>query len=218
MDYQLTNDIAVICIDDGKANAMNHEFIDAMNDALDKAEKEAKAIVFTGREGMFSAGFDLKALAKGGQQASDMLEKGMALMTRIYGFPLPVVSACEGHAIGMGVFILLASDNRLGANTEYTVNLPETAIGMPFTPVLMSLIKDRIVNKHQTTTVIQSKKLTAAEAVEVGILDQVVEKDQLHDSAMALAQELAKLPAAYYKTNKLDLRGEKLEIMKASLK
>jgi enoyl-CoA hydratase len=218
MDYQLTNDVALICIDDGKANALNHEFMDAMNDALDKAEKEAKAVVITGREGMFSAGFDLKALAKGGQQATDMLEKGMVLMTRMYGFPLPVISACEGHAIGMGVFILLASDNRLGANTEYTVNLPETAIGMPFTPVLMSLIKDRIVNTQQTIAVIQSKKYTPSEAVNAGILDQLVEKDQLLDTAMTLAQELSKLPKAFYKTNKLDLRGDKLKIMQASLK
>jgi len=218
MDYQLIDSVAQICIDDGKANALNHELIDAMNEALDKAEQEAKAVVILGREGMFSAGFDLKALAKGGQQAADMLDKGMALVTRMYGFPMPVISACEGHAIGMGAFILMASDNRLGANTEYTVNLPETAIGMPFTPVLMSLIKDRIHSAQQTIAVIQSKKYTPAQAVDAGFLDQLVEQDQLLSSAMELAQELIKLPAAFYKTNKLDLRSDKLKIMQDSLK
>ncbi|MGR6872455.1 crotonase/enoyl-CoA hydratase family protein [Pseudomonas sp. HK3] len=218
MDYQLIDSVAQICIDDGKANALNHEFIDAMNESLDKAEQEAKAVIIIGREGMFSAGFDLKALAKGGQQATDLLEKGMVLATRIYGFPLPVIAACEGHAIGMGAFILMASDNRIGANTEYTVNLPETAIGMPFTPVLMSLIKDRIVNTQQTIAVIQSKKYTPAQAVGAGFLDQLVEKDQLQQSAMDLAQELIKLPKAFYKANKLDLRGDRLKVMKDSLK
>ena len=218
MDYQLTDSIAQICIDDGKANALNHEFIDAMNASLDKAEQEAKAVVILGRDGMFSAGFDLKALAKGGQQAADLLDKGMALATRLYGFPMPVISACEGHAIGMGAFILMASDNRIGADAEYTVNLPETAIGMPFTPVLMSLIKDRINSAYQTIAVIQSKKFTPAQAVDAGFLDQLVEKDQLLTSAMSLAQELIKLPAAYYKTNKLDLRSEKLQIMQDSIK
>jgi enoyl-CoA hydratase len=218
MDYQLIDSVAQICIDDGKANALNHEFIDAMNESLDKAEQEAKAVIIIGREGMFSAGFDLKALAKGGQQATDLLEKGMVLATRIYGFPLPVIAACEGHAIGMGAFILMASDNRIGANTEYTVNLPETAIGMPFTPVLMSLIKDRIVNTQQTIAVIQSKKYTPAQAVDAGFLDQLVEKDQLQQSAMDLAQELIKLPKAFYKANKLDLRGDRLKVMKDSLK
>lgn len=218
MDYQLKDDIAVICIDDGKANAMNHEFIEGMNAALDKAEAEAKAVVISGREGMFSAGFDLKALAKGGAQAGEMLEKGMVLMTRMYGFPLPVISACEGHAIGMGVFILLASDNRIGADTEFTVNLPETAIGMPFTPVLMSLIKDRIVNTQQTVAVIQSKKYTPSEAVQAGFLDALVPADKLLESAMTLATQLTALPKAFYKTNKLDLRGDKLKIMQDSLK
>ncbi|MFY0702063.1 MAG: hypothetical protein JXR04_14690, partial [Bermanella sp.] len=91
-------------------------------------------------------------------------------------------------------------------------------IGMPFTPVLMSLIKDRISSAYQTIAVIQSKKFTPAQAVEAGFLDQIVEKDQLLTSAMSLAQELIKLPAAYYKTNKLDLRSEKLQIMQDSLK
>lgn len=218
MDYQLKDDIALITIDDGKANAMNHEFIDGMNAAFDKAEAEAKAIVIQGREGMFSAGFDLKALAKGGDQAAQMLEKGMALMTRMYALPMPVISACEGHAIGMGAFILMASDNRLGADAEYTVNLPETAIGMPFTPVLMSLIKDRIVNTEQTVAVVQSKKYTPVGAVKAGFLDELVPADKLLESAMALAAQLTALPKAFYKTNKEDLRGDKLKIMRASLK
>jgi len=218
MDYQLKDDIAFINIDDGKANAMNHEFIDGMNAAFDKAEAEAKAIIIHGREGMLSAGFDLKALAKGGDQAAQMLEKGMALMTRMYALPLPVITMCEGHAIGMGAFILMASDNRIGADTEYTVNLPETAIGMPFTPVLMSLIKDRIVNTEQTIAVVQSKKYTPAEAVQAGFLDQLVPADKLLDSAIALAKQLSELPKAFYKANKLDLRGDRLEVMRASLK
>lgn len=218
MDYQLKDDIAFINIDDGKANAMNHEFIDGMNDAFDKAEAEAKAIVIQGREGMLSAGFDLKALAKGGDQAAQMLEKGMVLMTRMYALPLPVITVCEGHAIGMGAFILMASDNRIGADTEYVVNLPETAIGMPFTPVLMSLIRDRIVNTEQTIAVMQSKKYTPAEAVNAGFLDQLVPADKLLESATALAKQLAELPKAFYKTNKLDLRSKSLEVMRASLK
>ena len=50
------NDIALIRMDDGKANAINFEMVAALNEALDKAEAEAKAIVLTGREGRFRAG------------------------------------------------------------------------------------------------------------------------------------------------------------------
>lgn len=218
MNYQLQDDIALICFDDGKANAVNHEFISAMNDALDKAEQEAKAVVIYGREGMFSAGFDLKALAKGGSQADEMLQKGMVLVTRMYGLGLPLVSACDGHAIGMGAFLLMASDNRIGSDSEYTVNLPETAIGMPFTPVLMSLIKDNIVNTEQTLAVIQSKKYDPTGAVKAGFLDELVARDQLMEKATTLAKQLAELPQAYYQANKRDLRGDKLKIMQDSLK
>jgi enoyl-CoA hydratase len=218
MDYQLQGQVALISIDDGKANALNHNFIDSINPLLDKAEQEASALIIHAREGMFSAGFDLKELQKGGDQAEALIEKGMALSTRLFAFPLPVISACAGHAIGMGAFILLCSDNRLGTNTEYNVTLPETAIGMPFTPVLMSLIHARIPSCHQTTAVLQSRAHSPEEAVTAGFLDQIVEADQLLPQAIALAETLTQLPAEFYKTNKEDLRQGYLKVMRDSLK
>ena len=56
---ELRDGVAAITLDDGKANALSHDAITALDEALDKAEAEAAAVALFGREGKFSAGFDL---------------------------------------------------------------------------------------------------------------------------------------------------------------
>ena len=57
MIYELQGDIAILHFDDGKANVVGYDLITAMNQGLDRAEKEARAVVIEGRPGRFSAGF-----------------------------------------------------------------------------------------------------------------------------------------------------------------
>ena len=59
LNFSLQDKVAVIGLDDGKANAVGHAFVDAMTEGLDRAEKEASAVVLTGRRGV-QRGFDLK--------------------------------------------------------------------------------------------------------------------------------------------------------------
>jgi len=217
MSYQLSNNVAIISIDDGKANVVSHKFIDQLYAHLDRAEREASAVILTGRDGMFSAGFDLKEFQVSQEAANALVGRGMEMLTRLYEFPLPVISACAGHAIGMGAFLLMASDNRIGAEADYQVTLPETGISMPFTPVLRTLIHDRIASSHKTTAMVQSTPHTPQQAVTAGFLDCVVEADQLMSQAQALAEKLAELPKEFYTRNKRDLRADSLKAMHASL-
>lgn len=217
MEFELKNDIACISISDGKANVVGHAFVDGIMQYLERAEAEAKAVVIHAREGMFSAGFDLKELQKGQAEAAALVGRGMEMLTRLYAHPQPVVAACDGHAIGLGAFILLASDFRLGSAADYNITLPETAIGMPFRPVLMALIKDRIASAQQTIAVLQSKPFTATEAVASGFLDKVISRDSLRHEADALAEALTQLPGEIYGVNKQDLRSASLLKMRDSI-
>ena len=83
---EITNDIALIRMDDGKANAINFDMLAALNSALDTAEANAKAIVLTGRDGRFSGGFDLNAFASlGADGVYKLLDAGAELLLRLYG-------------------------------------------------------------------------------------------------------------------------------------
>ena len=93
LKYRLHEKVAVIGLDDGKANAVGHNFVDAMTEGLDQAEREAEAVVITGREGVFSAGFDLKEMAKGEKQRTDLVNRGAAMLLRLFSLP----AGCSGQ-------------------------------------------------------------------------------------------------------------------------
>jgi len=213
MQYKLENNIAVLNFDDGKVNVVGHQFLDDITEGLDKAKQEASAVIISGRSGIFSAGFDLKEIKKGPEEAKALVMRGEKLLTKLFSHPQPTIAVCDGHAAGMGAFLLLASDTRIGSASDYKVNLPETSIGMPFTNTLKALIHSRVAIRYQTMTMIQSMSLTPDMAVSAGFLDLVVSQEELQAHAMGYAQGLAKLPAKYYEINKLDLRSHTLSKM-----
>jgi enoyl-CoA hydratase len=91
--YELDGDVAVITFDDGKANALSHAAIDALNAALDRAAGESKAVVLVGRPGRFSAGFDLSVMNGGVDAVRALVGAGAELSVRMYMFERPVVVA-----------------------------------------------------------------------------------------------------------------------------
>ena len=101
-------DVAVIEFDDGKANALGHDAIEAILGAFDEVE-DAGAVVLTGRPERFSAGFDLKVMAAGPDIARGLLRRGVDLFLRMYLYPRPVVAACTGHALAAGAILLMLS-------------------------------------------------------------------------------------------------------------
>src|SRR5258708_4167778 len=112
LTYALTDSIATITMDDGKANVMSTAMLRALHEAFDRAEREAQAVILTGRKGMFSGGYDLAMFKTSAGEIRRTLRAGGELVHRILGFPRPVLAACPGHAIAQGAFMLLAADVR----------------------------------------------------------------------------------------------------------
>jgi enoyl-CoA hydratase len=215
---EITNDIALIRMDDGKANAINFEMIAALNAALDTAEAEAKVIVLAGRDGRFSGGFDLNAFASlGADGVYKLLDAGAELLLRLYGGPLPVVAACTGHAIAMGVFILNACDTRVGASGEFKIGANEAITGMNLPIFAMELARDRLSPQHLTRAMVQGFIYNPEGAVEAGYLDMLAEADKVEAKAMAIANQLAQLPGKAYAWNKKSIRKATLDRIRSSL-
>ena len=72
----------------------------AVHDALDRAESDARSVVITGRQGKFSAGFDLATMTESTESMRELVTAGAQMLMRLYGFGLPTVAACTGHALG----------------------------------------------------------------------------------------------------------------------
>jgi enoyl-CoA hydratase len=213
MNYELNDRVAIISIDDNKANAVGHTFLDTINDLLDKAERDgAGAIILRGREGVFSGGFDLKEFS-GPDMGRSMIEKGMRLLIRLYGYPLPVIAACSGHGIAMGAFLILACDTRIGVRGDFRITLPETALGMELPTVMTELTISRLSPHYLTRAAVQAEIFHPDQAVSAGFLDEVVEVSELDERALAHATRLAALPGQQYAANKLLMRKHALASM-----
>src|SRR5258708_19737840 len=148
ISYQLNDSVATIRMDDGKVNLMSVEMLSALNGALDRAAADRAVVVLTGTPGVFSAGFDLAVLKPGGEAAHMMVRMGFELGYRILSFPAPVVVACTGHAIAMGVFLVLAADYRLGAGGPYRIGPNQVAIGRPLPHFAMQMCRYRLPPAH----------------------------------------------------------------------
>lgn len=186
----ITDDIAVIRIDDGKANALGHAALDGINDALDAAT-DAKAVILFGREGKFSAGFDLAVMKEGPDAAQAMVRKGAELCMRLYGFPKPVLAGSDGHALAAGALVLLSCDIRVASDTQGRIGLPETTIGMPLPVFGTELARDRLSRRHFTAATLLGTTYGPEEALAVGYLDRVVPVDELEPVVLDLARSLA---------------------------
>lgn len=218
MTYSLEGDVAILAFDDGKANAVSHAFIDAMNEGLDAALKEAKAVVISGRAERFSAGFDLSEFKKGPEATATLLNRGTEMFYRLFAHPQPVIAACTGHAIAAGGFLLLACDTRIGTSGDYKIGLNETAIGMSFPVFGHELAYSRISKRHLTAVLVQATLYDPTGAIDAGFLDEAVAAEELQAHSVAIAAQLAQLPADAYAQNKQDIRAQSLQRIKDSIK
>ena len=215
--YTLTDGVAVITLDDGKANAVSPTLQASLNAALDQAEKDKAPVVLTGRPGILSAGFDLKILAASGQPAVDMLNGGIELAIRLLSFPTPIIAACPGHAIAMGVFFLESCDYRIGVKGNYRYTANEVAIGMTMPFSTIEILRHRITPAALSRSVLMAEVFTPENAVETGFLDLVVEESELMDTAMNLAKSYLALNMDAHNHSKKRLRGELITAMRDGL-
>ena len=217
--YETAGDVAVVTLNDGKANAFGPNMIATVNSLLDRAQaEEAKAVVLMGRPGLFSGGFDLKVIRGDDPEAARAMSLGGArLMMRLYGFPLPLVIAATGHAVALGAFCLLTGDYRIGTAGEFSIGLNETAIGMSLPPFGLMLANERLSKRHLSRAAIGATMFNPEEARDAGFLDDVVPADQLRDAALDKAGSLTQLDGAAYASVKQGLRGGAIAAVNAGL-
>ncbi len=218
VSYRLEDGIATLTLDNGKVNAISHEVIAAFNRALDQAEQDrAVVIVTSARPGLFSGGYDLKVMTSSPQAARDLVAEGSTLARRMLAHPYPIISACTGHAVAKGAFILLSSDYRIGTEGPFSIGLNEVQIGMTMHHVGIELARDRLRKAYFHRSVINGEMFNPQQAVEAGFLDQVVPAEQLMPAALAVAEQLKKINMTAHRNTKLKVRRELLETLDRSI-
>lgn len=210
--YQLDDGIAVITLDDGKANAFSTATLIALESLLDQAvADEAQALVLVGRPGRFSAGFALDEMTGNVADMRALVVRGARFWLRLYGLGMPTVAACTGHALAGGALTLLSCDRRIAADGPAKIGLSEVAIGLTLPKFAFALAEDRLVRPALTAATLGAQVYDPAGAQEVGYVDQVVPAEELAATALAEARRLGALDTAAYAATKLNARADLID-------
>jgi enoyl-CoA hydratase len=199
--YALCESVATITMDDGKVNALSLPLFTEVNAALDRALSDKAVVILAGRPGVFSAGFDLNVLRGGGPDAVPMLQEGFKLAERMLSFPTPILVACSGHAVAMGVFLLLSADYRIGVRGPYRITANEVAIGLTMPRAAVEICRQRLAPPQFSRAVVLADVFSPDEAVSAGFLDRIVDPPELDEAIVIAAQRALTLDmSAHYAT------------------
>jgi enoyl-CoA hydratase len=215
--YDIEDGVATISIDDGKRNALSPQLLRELYAALDRAEADQATVVLTGRDDVFSAGFDLKVMNRGGAAALRMLRAGYGLPARVLAYPHPVVAACGGHSIAMGVFLMLSADYVIGTRGDFRISANEVAIGMTMPRVAAAVLRNRLAPAAFQRAVTLAEHFDVDSALEAGFFDEVVEPGHLLSRARERAIEFRSLDAGAHKASKRQVRAALIRRIRYSL-
>ncbi len=216
ISYELNEGIATLAMDDGKVNAMSIPMLQALHLAFDRAESDRAIVLLTGREGIFSAGFDLKTMRAGQGPMMEMLRLGATLAAKIMVFPFPVVTACTGHAYPAGAFLMLSADRRIGIEGPFKIGMNEVAIGLPLPRFAVEIARHRLTPPY-FHRVVTGDMYGPTEAVAAGFLDEIVPAEELAKRSRDVALDLCKIDLNAHVETKRRIRDAGLTALNAAI-
>ena len=208
-------DVALLTLAHGKASALDLELLEALDAALAEEQASgARALVLTGQGGIFSAGVDLFRVLDGGRKyLEEFLPALERCLLRMFRFDKPLVCAINGHAIAGGCIFACCGDLRLFVRGPATIGVPELLVGVPFPPSALELVRYAVPAGALQRAVITGRIYRAEAALEAGLVDELVEAEELLPQAIAAAERMASVPARAFAHTKGLLRRPALDLI-----
>ena len=198
--YEVNEHIAKITMNRPKAlNALNSEVLDELDKCLDeiKAKNDLRVLIITGEGRSFIAGADIKEMSElTGLEAKSFGNKGLSVFRKIETLPIPVIAAVNGFALGGGCELAMSCDIRIASN-KALFGQPEVGLGLiPGFGGTQRL--QRLVGQGWAKYLIYSaENIKADKALEIGLVQDVVEVEELEERVNTLAEAIAsKAPIA----------------------
>nr|6SLA_AAA Chain AAA, Enoyl-CoA hydratase/carnithine racemase [Thermus thermophilus JL-18]6SLA_BBB Chain BBB, Enoyl-CoA hydratase/carnithine racemase [Thermus thermophilus JL-18]6SLA_CCC Chain CCC, Enoyl-CoA hydratase/carnithine racemase [Thermus thermophilus JL-18]6SLA_DDD Chain DDD, Enoyl-CoA hydratase/carnithine racemase [Thermus thermophilus JL-18]6SLA_EEE Chain EEE, Enoyl-CoA hydratase/carnithine racemase [Thermus thermophilus JL-18]6SLA_FFF Chain FFF, Enoyl-CoA hydratase/carnithine racemase [The len=200
-----------------KLNAITGELLDALYAALKEGEedREVRALLLTGAGRAFSAGQDLTEFGDRKPDYEAHLRRYNRVVEALSGLEKPLVVAVNGVAAGAGMSLALWGDLRLAAvGASFTTAF--VRIGLVPNSGLSFLLPRLVGLAKAQELLLLSPRLSAEEALALGLVHRVVPAEKLMEEALSLAKELAQGPTrAYALTKKLLLETYRLSLTEA---
>ena len=208
--------IAIVTLAHGKANALDTEFCAALTKAFVKLKSaKARAVVLTGQDGMFSAGVNLIRARDGGPR---YIRKFLPVLNKmfdtVFHFEKPVVAAINGPAIAGGCVLACCADTRLMAHDAGRMGITELLVGLPFPALAFEVMRFVAMPPDLPALLYTGETFAPPDAIDRGLIDEIVEPSALLDRAVEAAQRLAALSPHAFAITKRQLRLDVTDRMK----
>jgi len=202
-----------IRMDKAPANAMDTAFLKALRGVhREVCGQGAAAIVISGRSGMFSGGVDVPALMSLERpQILDFWECFMDLMQALAASPVPVTAAITGHSPAGGAVLALHCDYRVAARGDFKIGLNEVQVGLPVPSTIGRVLASIVGPRKAQQLTMQGKLISPAEALEVGMVDELAEPEEVIARAVEWSQQLVSLPPIAMNTTRLQAKTDLLQ-------
>jgi len=216
LNYQHDSGIGILTISRPEAlNALNRLFFEELNDILSsiQSSKDLKVLIITGEGKAFVAGADIAEMQKMDVQEGYSFSKmGQDAFSKLVNLEIPVIAVVNGFALGGGCELAMACDIRI-ASTKAKFGMPEVSLGLiPGYGGTQRL--SRLVGLGDALyLVLTGGMIDAAEALRIGLVQKVVEPENLLNEAKNIAAKIAQHgPFAIKTAKKVIRKGFSIEI------
>jgi enoyl-CoA hydratase len=197
------NDIRLIRLECGKANAIDDRLIETLQNELGQAlDDGARAVVVTGYGKYFSAGLNMTGLPNSRRAMLRFAKRFDDALLQLFRFPLPLVAAVNGHAIAGGCVLLSTCDFRIGAEGDYRIGVTEVELGVAFPAAALGVVRNAVNPSWTTDVILGARLMSPQEALQSGLLHEVTPPDQLLSQALAQAERLGSKPQPGFQMTK----------------
>ncbi len=210
--------VRLLVLANGKANAIDLELFDALDAALDRAAADqCRALVLSGTGSIFSAGVDLRrVLCEGEDYLRRFVPRIGEGLARLFAFPRPVVAALNGHAVAGGCILACACDRRIAAAGGATVGVPELRVGVPYPTAALEILRFVVGDRGLEKVVYEAGTSGLEEALELGLVDEVVPLESLLDRAVEAAGRMGAVAPETFALTKWQIRRPVVDRLAAS--
>jgi Delta3-Delta2-enoyl-CoA isomerase len=178
------------------ANALSPELIVELKKNIQACATKSGAVVLSGVPGMFSAGLDVPLLLTLNRpKMNEVWREFYALLGSLACSPIPIAAAITGHAPAGGTVLPLFCDFRCMAEGNWKMGFTEVQVGLPLPPVIVAALKRQLGARQAERLAAGGVLLSPAEALNIGLIDEVVAAEKVVPRAVEWCENMLKLPS-----------------------
>jgi enoyl-CoA hydratase/carnithine racemase len=189
-----------------KRNALDHEILDGIATVMAELDDgiATRCVILTGTEGMFSAGYDIGDIPDEvfAEEAERLVAHPFSrAIEAVQAFPFPTLAALNGHALGGGLELALTCDLRIAAR-GVKLGMPPAKLGLIYSHTGLQKFLDSVGPARTRELFFTGRNIDADRAEQIGLVHEVIQSEELDETAIALAAEIAGNAPVSLKGNK----------------